>query len=64
LASRLELHTDTNRLKQVLINLLSNAIKYTCRGYVMLRAEVKMKVHASPKICISVEDTGVGLSEA
>jgi PAS domain S-box-containing protein len=50
---------DSTRLKQVLINILSNAIKYNRpRGTVQVRvAEAEQG-----RLCISVEDSGAGLS--
>jgi signal transduction histidine kinase len=38
---KLELFTDPNRVKQIIINLLSNAIKYTQKGHV----HVETKIH-------------------
>ena len=54
--------TDSNRLQQVLMNLLSNAIKFTeAGGSVTISATVIQKVPCL--IEISVEDTGIGISE-
>ncbi len=54
-----ELINDRSRLRQVLVNLLSNAIKFTDTG------GVKVVVNKIPndKIAISVNDTGIGISE-
>lgn len=54
------IHADPLRIKQILLNLLSNAVKFT---------EDKGKVSCSLKnmgdgyICISVQDTGQGMTE-
>jgi PAS domain S-box-containing protein len=51
---------DRDRLHQVLWNLLSNAIKFTpSGGRVGIRAE-----RGNAVVAISVEDTGIGISEA
>lgn len=52
---------DRVRLKQILINLLSNAIKYN-RPNGMVR--VGIDISADNRVCISVEDTGVGIDAA
>lgn len=49
---------DERRFRQVVDNLLSNAIKFTDRGRVGLRV-----LPAGDEVLISVEDTGVGISE-
>jgi len=56
---------DPLRFKQVLSNLVSNAIKFTKHGHVTLRVEVPAPLvdGASAHLCISVEDTGIGISE-
>jgi signal transduction histidine kinase/DNA-binding NarL/FixJ family response regulator len=50
---------DVTRLRQVLLNLTSNAIKFTPAGRVTLRVEQK-----GPLTRFTVEDTGIGISEA
>lgn len=52
------LHTDGQRLEQVLLNLLSNAIKCTSQGYVMLSYEIEDNF-----VRVSVTDTGVGIDK-
>jgi CheY-like chemotaxis protein/nitrogen-specific signal transduction histidine kinase len=51
--------TDRHRLTQVLVNLLGNAIKFTSQGHVTLRVQQTVE-----GIKFSVEDSGVGISEA
>lgn len=53
------LHTDPQRLGQVLKNLLSNAIKFTEQGFVALR------VTRAPgrMLSFAVQDTGIGVAE-
>ena len=49
-------HTDENRLRQILINLLSNAIKFTDVGHVVFRVGYRYQVAQ-----FTIEDTGVGI---
>ncbi|HJV81020.1 MAG TPA: HAMP domain-containing protein [Noviherbaspirillum sp.] len=67
------LHTDGQRLKQVLKNLLSNAIKFTSKGGVKLVAYIarsgwnpdhKVLNHAPQVIAFAVNDTGIGIPDA
>ncbi len=52
-----EILADKYRLSQVLKNLLGNAIKFTDYGSITLKAKVEEN-----RLFISVEDTGVGIS--
>lgn len=54
-----ELETDRAKLKQILCNLLSNALRYTHEGHIRIFCE-----RTPDQVCISVEDTGVGIVEA
>lgn len=49
-------HTDPDKLRQILRNILSNAVKFTERGEIRLKAEV-----AGDEIVIRVQDTGIGI---
>lgn len=51
------IHTDAQRLGQVLKNLLSNALKFTQKGGITL----KFKKAPGDKMAISVTDTGIGI---
>ncbi|MFC3909192.1 two-component system sensor histidine kinase LetS [Legionella dresdenensis] len=53
---------DPLRIKQVLTNLVSNAIKFTDHGYVSVRTEVEQETDKDYLLCISVTDTGIGIS--
>jgi signal transduction histidine kinase/ActR/RegA family two-component response regulator len=73
-----ELHTDEQRLQQILRNLLSNAVKFTESGSVELRVTVEDDVRFGPApdggqgqssagparaIAFTVADTGIGIAE-
>ena len=52
-------HTDENRLRQILINLLSNAIKFTDSGQVTFQVAYRHQVAA-----FTFEDTGIGIHKS
>ena len=54
----LQMHTDRQRLEQILRNFVSNAIKFTDKGSVRIDAEA---LKAQDKVRISVTDTGIGI---
>jgi signal transduction histidine kinase/DNA-binding response OmpR family regulator len=57
------INSDPSRISQIFCNLVGNALKFTHKGY------VKVKVSASSfegdkfRLHVSVEDTGIGISE-
>ncbi len=55
---KIEIESDRDRLKQVLINLIGNAIKYTLKGSI----EVGLTLEEKNFISIYVKDTGIGIS--
>ena len=59
----LSLVGDPLRLKQVLTNLVSNAIKFTNEGTVVVRAMVEDERSDRAQLRISVQDTGIGLTD-
>ncbi len=57
--------SDDYRFKQVLVNLIGNAIKFTDKGTIEVHANTSID-ESNPQIVnltISVEDTGVGMTE-
>ncbi|GAB6386836.1 response regulator [Stutzerimonas marianensis] len=59
----LSLVGDPLRLKQVLTNLVSNAIKFTNEGTIVVRAMVEDERADRAQLRISVQDTGIGLTD-
>ena len=59
----LSLVGDPMRIKQVLTNLASNAIKFTQEGTIITRAMLEDESEDSVQLRISVQDSGIGLSE-
>ncbi len=59
----LSLQGDPLRLKQVLTNLVGNAIKFTADGSIVVRAMIEDESDDHAQLRISVQDTGVGLSD-
>ena len=58
----LSLIGDPLRLKQILTNLVSNAIKFTREGTIVVRAMLEDEQEDNVQLRISVQDTGIGLS--
>ena len=54
------IHTDRQKVKQIVLNLLSNALKFTPQGSVSIRLDHDEE---EENICVSVADTGIGISE-
>nr|WP_315226150.1 response regulator [uncultured Albidiferax sp.] len=55
---------DPLRLRQVLLNYCNNALKFTDTGYIRLVARGKMASATSVLLHCSVEDSGIGMSQA
>lgn len=55
---------DPLRIKQVLLNYVSNAIKFTNNGDIVIRVEVEVLSVESVRVHFSVQDTGIGMSDA
>ncbi|MCG8549224.1 MAG: response regulator [Desulfobacterales bacterium] len=54
---------DIGRIRQVILNFTSNAIKFTESGAVSLNVALKEDKEAHARIHVSVDDTGIGISE-
>ncbi|PIE40868.1 MAG: hypothetical protein CSA49_06285 [Gammaproteobacteria bacterium] len=55
----LRIFSDSTRIRQIILNLLSNAFKFTEQGYISIKADQL----ANDKIKITIQDTGIGLTE-
>ncbi|MFW5801657.1 MAG: ATP-binding protein, partial [Spirochaeta sp.] len=55
---------DPIRLRQVIINLLSNAGKFTEEGWIEIRVSYTQLDGSRGQYTISVQDTGIGISDA
>ena len=53
---------DTVRVRQITLNIMNNAIKFTSQGYVKINLDT-IKINNKPIISLTVEDTGIGISE-
>jgi signal transduction histidine kinase/DNA-binding response OmpR family regulator len=53
------LHTDKNRVRQILLNLVNNAVKFTSSGFVTIDTALR----ESGKLSVRVADTGIGIAE-
>lgn len=54
-------HTDQNKLRQILTNLLSNAVKFTNEGLIALRATCETSEPERILVRFEVEDSGCGI---
>jgi|GEM_PF-708621 len=59
-----EIVGDPVRLRQVLFNMTGNAVKFTEKGAVTVRADRDRLADGRPAICLSVIDSGIGISPA
>ncbi len=55
----LQIRSDKNRYKQIILNLLGNALKFTPKGQVIIRTS-----YSFPLLTTTVADTGLGMSQA
>lgn len=55
--------TDPTRLRQVLLNLVGNAVKFTEIGGVTLTASMKIMHPSRASLCVTVRDTGIGMTQ-
>jgi signal transduction histidine kinase/DNA-binding response OmpR family regulator len=62
--AQLAVRGDPFRLRQVIANLISNAIKFTDQGEVIVRVGLRAQTDCDVSICLSVQDTGIGIAPA
>lgn len=53
---------DPGRIRQIVTNLMGNAVKFTLDGHVTLRVIGEPADNGKTKLCVTVEDTGIGIS--
>lgn len=53
---------DEKKIRRVIMNLVNNAIKYTNEGGIVIRVYTR-KEEYGVNLCVSVKDTGIGMSE-
>ena len=53
---------DEKKIRRVIMNLVNNAIKYTNDGGIVIRVHTR-KEEYGVNLCVSVKDTGIGMSE-
>ncbi len=58
--------TDRGKLKQILVNLIGNAIKFTEHGKITIAISTDLysvsgNIPGSPRLALSVQDTGIGI---
>lgn len=58
-----KLFGDNIRIKQVLLNVANNAVKFTSQGQVLIHMTHKKLTDDMIQLCISVEDTGIGIKK-
>jgi len=58
-----KLFGDNIRIKQVLLNIANNAIKFTSQGKVVIHMSHSVLSDKEIDLCMSVEDTGIGIKE-
>jgi PAS domain S-box-containing protein len=57
------LHSDSGRIRQILVNLLGNAIKFTEEGEIVLRVALTEETEDAAVVRFEVKDTGIGMSK-
>ena len=55
------IHTDENKLRQVMINLIGNAVKFTASGVIRVRVGVSEWIGEDVGLWCEIEDTGTGI---
>jgi CheY-like chemotaxis protein len=60
------IRTDRGKLKQILVNLVGNAIKFTEHGKITIAISTDLNsvsgnIPGSPRLALSVQDTGIGI---
>lgn len=60
----LNFYGDPTKIRQIVLNLLSNSIKFTQEGFVNVLVQLKeAHIEGQKRVCLSVSDTGIGMSD-
>jgi hypothetical protein len=54
---------DPQRMTQVIANLVGNAVKFTEAGGIQLEVKVRRRAETDVELDISIQDTGIGMTE-
>jgi signal transduction histidine kinase len=54
----IDVETDADKLRQVLLNLVGNAVKYTARGEV----DIEVRPESAEHVLVTIRDTGPGIA--
>ncbi len=57
-----DLFGDEKKIRRIMINLLDNAIKFTNEGGILMEIHTRREIYGV-NLCISIKDTGIGISE-
>lgn len=55
-------HSDSTRIRQILVNLIGNAIKFTEQGSIRVKAGFENGEGVEPRLHFDVIDTGIGMN--
>ncbi|GBF38993.1 hybrid sensor histidine kinase/response regulator [Leptospira johnsonii] len=58
---RIDVKSDSIRVRQVLVNLVSNALKFTEKGGITVELELGHETETDVTLSLSVKDTGIGI---
>ncbi|OUR95335.1 hypothetical protein A9Q84_15980 [Halobacteriovorax marinus] len=57
------IHTDSSRLRQILVNLCNNALKFTKEGSISINVKCMESDTHNKKLLFSIADTGIGIAK-